>query len=123
MRPMTRALWFALGWLEVLGVTVLCLWPLRELPGPDLPWSDKLYHLGAFGLLMWWFAVALPRARWPFTALGVLGLGVFIEFAQGFVPFRSPSLADVVADALGVLAGAVLARLTPRALPAWQPRA
>jgi len=120
---MTRALWFGLGWLEALGITVLCLWPLRELPGPNLPWTDKLYHLAAFGLLTWWFAVALPRARWLSTALCVLGLGVFIEFAQGFVPFRSPSFADVVADALGVLAGAALARLTPRALPAWQPRA
>jgi len=120
---MTRALWFGLGWLEALAVTVLCLWPLRELPGPDLPWTDKIYHCAAFGLLMWWFAVALPRTRWPLTALGVIGLGIFIEFAQAFVPFRSPSFADVVADALGALVGAVLAWLTPRALPAWQPRA
>jgi hypothetical protein len=120
---MTRALWFGLGWLQALGFTVLCLWPLRQLPGPDLPWIDKLYHGAAFALLMWWFAVALPRARWPLTALYLVALGVGIEFAQGFVPFRSPSLADVLADALGVLAGALVARLTPGQLPAWRPPA
>ncbi len=118
---MTRALWFRLGWLQALGVAVLCLWPLRELPGPDLPWTDKLYHVGAFGILMWWFAVALPRARWWSTGLCVVGFGVLIEFAQAFVPLRSPSVADVLADALGVLVGALLAWLTPARLPAWRP--
>lgn len=118
---MTRALWFTAGWLQVLGITVLCLWPLRELPGPDLPWTDKLYHGAAFALLMWWFAVALPRVRWPRTGLSLVALGVAIEIAQGFVPLRAPSFADVLADTLGVLAGALLARLTPCRLPAWRP--
>ncbi len=118
---MTRALWFRLGWLQAIGITVLCLWPLRELPGPDIPWNDKLYHLAAFGLLMWWFGVALPRARWLRTGLLVLALGVGIEFAQGYVPFRAPSAPDALADGLGVLLGALLAHFTPRRLPAWRP--
>jgi VanZ family protein len=117
---MMRALWFCLGWLQALGITVLCLWPLRELPGSDIPWSDKLYHAAAFGSLMWWFAVALPRSRWWRTGLLVLGLGVAIEFLQGFVPFRAPSLADALADGLGVLVGALCAHRTPRRLQAWQ---
>lgn len=120
---MTRTLWFGLGWLQAIGITVLCLLPLRELPGPDGPWTDKVYHLAAFGLLMWWFAVALPRARWPVTGLAVVLLGVCIEFAQGFVPFRAPSFADAIADTAGMLAGALLAWLTPRGLPAWRPPA
>lgn len=120
---MTRTLWFGLGWLQATVITIACLWPLRELPGPDLPWTDKGYHAVAFGCLMWWFAVALPRARWPTAALCVVGLGVAIELAQAWVPYRSPSFADVVADALGMLAGALLASLTPCALPAWRPPA
>lgn len=120
---MTRRLWLGLGWLQTAVLVVLCLLPLRELPGSAIPWSDKLYHGAAFAGLMWWFAVAIPRAGWPRAALGLTLLGIAIEFAQGFVPFRAPSLADGVADFAGVLLGALAARLTPAGLPAWRPAA
>jgi VanZ family protein len=116
-----RRAWLLAGWLQVLAVVVLCLLPLQRLPGPDLPWTDKVYHAAAFALLMWWFAVAQPAAARRGTALWLVLLGVGIEFAQGFVPFRAPSLGDVVADALGVLPGWLAAHATPRALPAWRP--
>lgn len=120
---MTRALWLRLGWLQAVGITLLCLWPLRELPGHELPWSDKLYHVAAFGLLMWWFAVAMPRAQWLRTGLQVFALGVAIELAQSLVPYRAPSFYDALADAAGVVLGALGARLTPFRLPAWRPTA
>lgn len=120
---LTRRLWLGLGWLQTAALVVLCLLPLRELPGSAIPWSDKLYHGAAFAGLMWWFAVATPRAGWPRAALGLTLLGIAIEFAQGFVPFRAPSLADGVADFAGVLVGTLAARLTPPGLPAWRPAA
>jgi len=64
----------------------------------------------------------VPRARWLRTGLLLALLGIGIEFAQGFVPLRAPSFADVVADTLGVLLGALLAQLTPAGLPAWRRR-
>ncbi len=117
---LSRRAWLAAGWLQTFVLVVLCLLPLERMPGPDLPWTDKLYHTAAFTLLMWWFAVALPRGRWPRTGLLLALLGVGIEIAQGFVPLRAPSFADTVADTLGVLLGALLARLTPPGLPAWR---
>jgi VanZ family protein len=116
-----RRAWFLAGWLQVLAVIVVCLMPLERLPGPDLPWTDKAYHVGAFALLMWWFAVAQPARSRRYSALWLVLLGLAIEFAQGFVPFRAPSVGDLVADALGVLPGWMAARATPRALPAWRP--
>ncbi len=117
---LSRRAWLAAGWLQTVALVVLCLLPLERMPGPDLPWTDKLYHAASFTLLMWWFAVAVPRGQWPRTALLLALLGIGIEFAQGFVPLRAPSFADVVADTLGVLLGALLARCTPAGLPAWR---
>ncbi len=119
---MSRKLWLAAGWLQVVAVALLCLWPLPKLPGPELPWVDKLYHAAAFGQLMWWFAVGSPRDRWPAIALRVLGFGIGIELAQGVVPYRSASIADAVADAVGVFIAALVARITPRRLFSWEPR-
>lgn len=119
--PRGRRTWFLAGWLQVAAVIVTCLLPLARLPGPDLPWTDKLYHAGAFALLMWWFAVAQSPASHRRAALWLVLLGIAIEFAQGFVPFRSPSLDDVIADSFGVICGWLAARVTPPALPAWRP--
>lgn len=119
-RVLTRRLWLSLGWLQTLALIVLCLLPLRELPGSEIPWSDKFYHGASFALLMWWFAVALPRGRWRRAALLLTLLGVAIEFAQGFVPLRAPSLADALADFGGVLFGTFIARTTPARWPAWR---
>jgi len=120
---LTRRLWLGLGWLQTLGLVVLCLLPLTALPGHEIPWSDKIYHCASFALLMWWFTVAQPRTQWRRTGLLLILLGTAIEFAQGFVPLRSPSLADALADVGGVLLGAFVAHLTPTRLPAWRPTA
>ena len=119
---LSRRAWLVAGWTQTLALVVLCLLPLERMPGPDLPWTDKLYHAASFTWLMWWFAVALPRGRWPRTALLLTLLGVCIEFAQGLVPLRAPSVADGIADTLGVLLGALFARFTPPGLPAWRRR-
>jgi VanZ family protein len=119
--PPGRRAWFIAGWVQVVVLVVLCLLPLERMPGPDLTWTDKLYHAGAFALLMWWFAVAQATRSHRWSALLLLLLGIAIEFAQGFVPLRAPSGGDAVADGLGVLLGWLAARATPRALPAWRP--
>lgn len=116
---MTRAAWLRLGWLQTAALVFLCLIPLTSLPGEDIPFSDKLYHALAYTQLMWWFAVALPRRAWWRVGLSLAMLGIGIEIAQAYVPFRGPSVADAVADGLGVLLGAAAARITPFRLPCW----
>jgi VanZ family protein len=66
-----------------------------------------------------------PSARHDaLVATGLLAYGALIEVAQMFVPGRTASLADVVADAVGIALGLVLARVWRRlAVPANRPRA
>jgi VanZ family protein len=71
--------------------------------------GDKLLHFAAYALLG--FLPALHE-RWPaLTAslLGVILLGVLLEFAQRFSAGRSFEPADMVADACGALCGFLLA--------------
>jgi len=103
-----RSAWLGLGWLGVAGVVVLSLVPLPPMAGAEH--GDKFGHATTYALLMWWFGQAWMRrdvrAR---TAAGVLALGVVLEFAQGWTGFRDFSLADMVADALGIALGWLLA--------------
>lgn len=78
----------------------------RELP------LDKLRHLLAFGTLAWVAAQGfgpLARRRWRIAA-ALLAYGVFIELVQSGIPGRQASAADVLADALGIALGLLLAR-------------
>ena len=73
---------------------------------------DKIEHLAAFGAL-----TLFVRAGWPglnaMIAAGFLMIyGIVIELIQGAqMTGRTASLADLAADALGVLAGLALAAL------------
>lgn len=75
--------------------------------------SDKFQHLAAFvslTLAAWW---AHPGARWRAVA-GLLLFGVFIEVVQMFIPGRSAEWGDLVADALGIALGVLVARFSRR---------
>ncbi|WP_369599980.1 VanZ family protein [Hahella sp. SMD15-11] len=84
----------------------LALRPVEELPLPDI--NDKVAHAVGLGALT--LAAGLLHRRLPIAWLAALlmGYGIAIEVAQSFVPWRSASLADVMADALGVLIATVL---------------
>lgn len=94
-----------------LGIFGLALLPQGSGP-PLLPHLDKLAHAGAFTVL----ALLGTRAGlrpWLLAAL-LLAYGVGIEVAQGvFTTTREASLADVLADALGIALGLWLARRWP----------
>ena len=66
--------------------------------------NDKVSHVLAFFVLS-----LLVDGSWPslrFGALkmvGLLGYGLFIEMVQHFVPRRSASFLDLVADGVGIL--------------------
>ncbi|MGC2520039.1 MAG: VanZ family protein [Burkholderiales bacterium] len=108
-------LWQVLGWIMVLAIVIGSLLPSKMLE-PVLPdWNDKLIHIVAYGIVMFWFSM-LDRAlrRQALWALGFVAMGVAIEFAQRATGYRDFEIADMVADAIGVALGWVLAH-TPAA--------
>jgi VanZ family protein len=102
-------------WLGIWGFGWLLCIVLSLIHPPridiDVPDGDKLGHLFAYALLsawaVWIFASARSHRR---AALALCALGVALELAQGaFTDYRMMDPWDGVADALGVLAGWLLA--------------
>ena len=105
LRPITlRRVWLAIG----IGLIVVVIW-LSLTPHPvEIPveQGDKLGHFAAYGTLMFWFAQLDARQRTRLAyAIGFVALGVALEFAQGLTDYRTFEVADMVANAIGVLLG------------------
>ena len=107
-----RRLWLSAGVTLVVLVFYLSLRPEPAQPPPQ--GLDKFEHLLAYGVLMFWFAHLVPvhSGRWR-LALGLAGMGVAIECLQGLVGHRQFSVADMLANGVGVSAGWLVA--PPRA--------
>ena len=110
--------------LPPLAVMVL-IFLLSHQPGDDLPpffpFFDKIAHFSIYGLLAATVIGACRpevRQRRPgavvlAAVLCCLAYGISDEFHQSFIPGRSPSAADVVADTLGALSVALAWLLLP----------
>jgi len=88
----------------VLGFTVLALLPSDRLPS-IFNWWDKAQHALAFAVLAVLACLGWPQVsawRW---CLALLAYGVLIELAQAATGWRHGSVADALADAVGVVAG------------------
>jgi VanZ family protein len=100
--------WLAAGWLLVLAIIVLSLMPAPPDLGVDQ--GDKLGHFAAYGLTTLWFAqiytVRQERIR---LFIGMVALGIAIEYAQRATGYRSFEIADMLADATGAGLGWLLA--------------
>jgi VanZ family protein len=105
-----RPFWVVSGWLIACGIVWLSLTP--SPPQPGFEYGDKLGHLLAYGLLMFWFCF-LYRSRDARLAYGIgwIAMGVALEFAQRATGYRSYEVADMAANALGVLLAWGLATL------------
>lgn len=102
-------LWLVLGWLLVATIIVLTLIPPPERI-PQIEFEDKIAHVAAYGLLMLWFAqLFMERQARIWYGLAFVTLGVVLEFCQGALGYRSFEYADMAANTLGVIAGALLA--------------
>jgi VanZ family protein len=101
-------------------VTVLSLMPATGLPSTDI--SDKIEHfLGYFALAAAGAAgFHGPRDRLVMI-LGLITFGILMEFGQMVSPGRDPSIGDAIANALGVLCGAMVGSLGVLALDALRP--
>lgn len=98
-------LWLSLGWLAVASAIAVCLVPIEKLPQPPTL-SDKAEHFIAYLMLSVWFAGIYQRGRYWIIAVGLLVMGVLIEFAQsGMGLGRHGDFRDVIANSSGILAG------------------
>lgn len=116
LHPFRRpAPWLLLWALAIVAVIAVCLGPPPQLPElPDN--SDKIEHFLTYVLLAFG-AVQLfaTRRALVFAGLGLVLLGVGIEFAQGaFTVDRSADPLDALANTLGVLTGLSFARTRAR---------
>ncbi|HEU4655247.1 MAG TPA: VanZ family protein [Steroidobacteraceae bacterium] len=102
--------WVAMGWLAVAFTIFICLLPGKDLPPTGM--SDKVEHLTAYTLLSLWFAGVYPRTRYWVIALGLLVLGISIEFGQYVMHAgRQADVRDVLANSTGIIVGLTLAWL------------
>jgi VanZ family protein len=96
-------LWRAAFGLAVAAILLLALWPSGA--GHDwFPQADKLRHAMAFMALWALGRRARLRPTWALAA-GLLAFGIGIELLQALTPYRESSVADVLADVLGIAAG------------------
>lgn len=102
-----RARWVAVGWILVALIVIGSLAPLAKRGG--LAGLDKLEHFLGYALLMFWFAAlhAPPRRVW--FAIAFVALGAALELAQSATGWRRADSFDLLADALGVAVGWILA--------------
>jgi len=78
-------------------------------------WIDKLQHILAFMVMVVLVARSLSdlddvEQPVPKSAFLTLGISFGLEAVQILVPWRHFDVADLVADAVGVLIGALIAR-------------
>lgn len=118
MTPSYRyfALWRAAGWLIVVAIIVFSLTPQQPHIG-RLEMNDKLGHLTAYAIGMGWFAALYPSMTQRVGYAGFfIALGIALEFAQAFTPYRQFELFDMLADGIGVAAGFMLGQPVLRPL-------
>ena len=104
---MIRHLWPAITWSIV--VLILTLIPGNELPDVQIVGIDKIVHVCIFGVLMILTSYGLyklsSRRAVLIAILYTCAFGITIELIQPFVPGRSFSYFDIIANTLGAAFG------------------
>ena len=125
LRPTETTLLRLLLVVTVVIIMHFATAPLEEVPFAGL--GDKVLHIGAFltlAALLDFAFPATPFGRGKVAAL--LAYGMMIEIVQHFVPFRTFSLLDWLADAVGialyVAAATPVLKRTPWLQRRWAPQ-
>lgn len=102
-----------------VGVAIIAtIWVLSLMPvPPSVPGGDKLHHWVAYaGCTLWWCLALTTWRQRGVAMLSLVAMGAVIEVLQGLSGYRYFELADIAANAGGVLCGGMVAALFP--LPA-----
>jgi len=105
--------------LWALVVLFLSTIPCVGLPEVSIDHFDKIVHFFEYFVLSMLLVKALfdhrddlPGKKVFLFTLIIAGMyGIVMELLQSFIPGRTPSLADVAANVLGVLAGLLLGKV------------
>ena len=112
-----RGVWLMVGCMLVLAVVYLSITstPVQFNIGVD--WQDKLYHMLAYFVLMFWF-VQLYHDRKQMLMIAVLlvSMGIMMEVIQSFDPMRYADYEDMLANTAGVVIAVFMARTWMRNL-------
>lgn len=96
----------------VATIVTFCLSVVRidqSLPGGL---SDKFYHALAFFVLSFLSNASFPESAFSYKkGLPLFFYGVLIETVQYFLPYRSFSIGDMVADAVGIFVYFLIVKL------------
>ncbi len=99
---MNRTIWRILLVVALIATAWLCTTPVDYSGETGI--NDKLAHVLTFLALGLLADRAFPARAFDWTLwLPLLGYGLTIECIQYFLPYRSFSLADLAADAAGLL--------------------
>lgn len=92
----------------IVLAAIIAVLTLAPMPAGGPAGADKAYHVLAFACLA--FPLPLVRPRWTvWVILGVIAYGGVIEVIQPFFG-RQAEWADLVADGVGAILGAIVAR-------------
>jgi VanZ family protein len=99
---------FLLWCISICIVIYLSLIPQVEFP-VDFWNADKVYHCAAYAWLALLSIMSFRHRRFALSAaLSMILLGVALEIGQYYVPGRSCSFADGMANSLGATTGIFL---------------
>ena len=116
------ALWRG-AWVAMIAATlIVCLVPMPPTT-VSIEHFDKIEHLAGYFLLSAYAAMLFAtRAALGRAMLGLLALGASIEVLQALLPWRSTDAFDMVANSIGVFAGALVAFTPLRGTLQWLDR-
>lgn len=95
--------------IVIIGLfTIAMLVPVQYLPFDTS--YDKVKHAAFFVFITLSISACINLSIWK-IAIFVSLFAVLSEVAQHYLPYRSGSLDDLIADLLGVLIGCILAKV------------
>ena len=126
MLPLRHArLWQILSVLILIGVLLATLapafWFFDQKPDAFswLKHADKWMHAMTFAALSVWFCGLFEKRRYWLVVAGLLLFGLFVEFCQLQVSYRTAEWYDILANTAGIIAGLAVAMA---GLGGWGPR-
>lgn len=108
--------WKVIFWINSLLLIYLTVMPSLHYKS-SFHHMDKVFHVIGFGSFAFLCFLAFPKLKPISTLIISMSLGIGIEIVQAFLPSRSFSYLDMVADFLGILSAILFLVLVKKFKP------